>query len=93
MRFFVVSFSCRCNQGGSHYDQQVCFSFSIFNTKIYHGFRVLRDDPSKSDMHNREGLTLKKIWTVIKDWRMWPLYLLGLTFMSMPSRCLLIQWY
>lgn len=45
--------------------------------------RVLRDDPSKSDMHNREGLELKKIWQVIKDWRMWPIYILGLTHLSM----------
>ncbi|KAF9484766.1 MFS general substrate transporter [Pholiota conissans] len=43
--------------------------------------RVLRDDPSKSDMHNREGLTVKMIWGALKDWRMWPIYLLGLTHM------------
>lgn len=47
--------------------------------------RVLRDDPSKSDMHNRQGLSLKMIWVCIKDWRMWPLYLLGLTFLSKSS--------
>ncbi|PCH34067.1 MFS general substrate transporter [Wolfiporia cocos MD-104 SS10] len=39
--------------------------------------RVLRDDPSKSDMHNRQGLTLKKIWQVLMDWRLWPIYILG----------------
>lgn len=44
--------------------------------------RVLRDDPAKSDMHNREGLTLKKIYEILKDWRMWPIYVLGLTFQS-----------
>ena len=44
--------------------------------------RVLRDDPTKSGMHNREGLTIKMIWNSIKDWRMWPLYILGLTFLS-----------
>ncbi|OBZ78848.1 hypothetical protein A0H81_01447 [Grifola frondosa] len=43
--------------------------------------RVLRDDPSKSNMHNREGLTPKMIWKVIKDWRMWPLYVLGVVHM------------
>ncbi|EMD42289.1 hypothetical protein CERSUDRAFT_90901 [Gelatoporia subvermispora B] len=43
--------------------------------------RVLRDDPSKSDMHNRQGLTPKMIWNVLKDWRMWPLYVLGMTHM------------
>ncbi|KAF8807922.1 MFS general substrate transporter [Phlegmacium glaucopus] len=40
--------------------------------------RVLRDDPSKSDMHNREGLSVRMIWESVKDWRMWPLYALGL---------------
>jgi len=40
--------------------------------------RVLRDDPSKSDMHNREGLTLRMMYEALSDWRMWPLYCLGL---------------
>ena len=44
--------------------------------------RVLRDDPSKSDMHNRQGLSIKMIWKVLVDWQMWPLYILGLTHMS-----------
>ncbi|KAF9245699.1 major facilitator superfamily domain-containing protein [Melanogaster broomeanus] len=44
--------------------------------------RVLRDDPTKSDMHNREGLTLSMVWETIRDWRMWPLYILGIVHMS-----------
>ncbi|KAH9931993.1 MFS general substrate transporter [Epithele typhae] len=40
--------------------------------------RVIRDDPSKSDMHNREGLSPKKFWQVLLDWRIWPVYILGL---------------
>ncbi len=44
--------------------------------------RVLRDDPSKSDMHNRQGITLKMIWQALCDWHMWPLYILGMTHMS-----------
>lgn len=36
-------------------------------------------------MHNREGLTPRMIWKCLKDWRMWPLYLLGLTFLSKLS--------
>ncbi|EIN13829.1 MFS general substrate transporter, partial [Punctularia strigosozonata HHB-11173 SS5] len=47
--------------------------------------RVLRDDPSKSDMHNRQGLHVKQIWEAICDWRMWPLYMLGLTFLVPPG--------
>ncbi|KAF7337692.1 T-complex protein eta subunit [Mycena sanguinolenta] len=43
--------------------------------------RVLRDDPSKSDMHNREGLSARAIFEALKDWRLWPLYCLGLVHM------------
>ncbi|KAF8913212.1 MFS general substrate transporter [Gymnopilus junonius] len=43
--------------------------------------RILRDDPSKSDMHNREGLTPGMIWEAIKDWRLWPIYALGISHM------------
>ncbi|KAJ7492121.1 major facilitator superfamily domain-containing protein [Mycena latifolia] len=43
--------------------------------------RVLRDDPSKSDMHNREGLSPSRIYEALKDWRLWPLYCLGLVHM------------
>lgn len=49
--------------------------------------RVLRDDPSKSNMHNRQGLSVRMIWDVLKDWRIWPIYLMGLLFLGMlPSR-------
>ncbi|KAG8214080.1 major facilitator superfamily domain-containing protein [Butyriboletus roseoflavus] len=43
--------------------------------------RVLRDDHSKSDMHNRQGLTPLMMWRSICDWRMWPLYILGIMHM------------
>ncbi|KAJ6520345.1 major facilitator superfamily domain-containing protein [Mycena sanguinolenta] len=42
---------------------------------------VLRDDPSKSDMHNREGLSARAIFEALKDWRLWPLYCLGIVHM------------
>ncbi|KIJ66393.1 hypothetical protein HYDPIDRAFT_86987 [Hydnomerulius pinastri MD-312] len=43
--------------------------------------RVLRDDPTKSDMHNREGLSPYMIWKTLCDWRMWPIYFLGIVHM------------
>ncbi|KAI5795367.1 major facilitator superfamily domain-containing protein [Peziza echinospora] len=46
--------------------------------------RVLRDDPSKGDMHNREALSFKVLFEAISDYDMWPIYLIGLTWL-IPS--------
>lgn len=46
--------------------------------------RVLRDDPSKGDMHNRQALSLTMFWECLTDWHMWPVYLIGLSWM-LPS--------
>lgn len=43
--------------------------------------RVLRDDPSKGDMHNRQALSPKALWYSLLDYDMWPIYLLGLSWL------------
>jgi hypothetical protein len=42
--------------------------------------RVLRDDPSKSDMHNRQAITPMMLWESLKDYDMWPIYAIGILF-------------
>ncbi|KAK0620240.1 major facilitator superfamily domain-containing protein [Immersiella caudata] len=46
--------------------------------------RILRDDPSKGDMHNRQGLSLKLLWKAVCDYDLWPIYLLGFTW-TLPT--------
>ncbi|KAK0638485.1 major facilitator superfamily domain-containing protein [Cercophora newfieldiana] len=47
--------------------------------------RLLRDDPSKGDMNNRQAVGPKRLWKAIQDWEMWPLYIIGLTAYIPPS--------
>jgi MFS family permease len=41
--------------------------------------RVLRDDPSKGDMNNRQAVDLRGIWAAVTNVDLWPIYLLGIT--------------
>ena len=43
--------------------------------------RVIRDDPSKGDMHNRQAVTPLELLRSLYDYDMWPIYLLGLTWL------------
>jgi hypothetical protein len=47
--------------------------------------RLLRDDPSKGDMNNREAVGLLQVFHAARDWEMWPLYLIGLTAYIPPA--------
>lgn len=50
--------------------------------------RILRDDPSKGDMHNRQGLSWTALRMCLGDYHMWPIYLIGLTWLipTVPSK-------
>ncbi|KAK4226000.1 major facilitator superfamily domain-containing protein [Podospora fimiseda] len=47
--------------------------------------RLLRDDPSKGDMNNRQPVGPRLLLKVLGDWEMWPLYMIGLTTYIPPS--------
>ncbi|KAG8690424.1 hypothetical protein FRC09_011991, partial [Ceratobasidium sp. 395] len=47
--------------------------------------RVLRDDPSKGDMHNRQALQLSDFCASITDYDNWGLYLIGLCAYIPPA--------
>jgi hypothetical protein len=56
--------------------------------------RILREDPGKSSMHNREPLTPRLLWQSMKDFDLWPIYILGLNFqtpMSTPANYLTLS--
>ncbi|KAL4779844.1 major facilitator superfamily domain-containing protein [Aspergillus varians] len=41
--------------------------------------RLLRDDPTKGDMNNRQPVGPKQVWQAITNIDVWPIYILGIT--------------
>jgi hypothetical protein len=37
--------------------------------------RILRDDPTKGDMNNRQAVDVKGFWTALTNFELWPIYL------------------
>ncbi|GAA5850519.1 hypothetical protein JCM8547_001900 [Rhodosporidiobolus lusitaniae] len=46
--------------------------------------RVVRDDPGKATMHNRQVLSFKLLWRSLCDYDLWPMYLMSLVF-NLPA--------
>ncbi len=40
--------------------------------------RILRDDPSKGDMNNRQHVDVKGIYAALRDVDLWPIYIVSL---------------
>ncbi|EPQ30208.1 uncharacterized protein PFL1_02324 [Pseudozyma flocculosa PF-1] len=40
--------------------------------------KILRDDPSKGDMNNRQGVSPRELWRALCEKDLWPIYLMGL---------------
>lgn len=47
--------------------------------------RVLRDDPSKGDMNNRTGLSLRNLWDAVADYDLWPVSVVLRNIMTRDS--------
>ncbi|KAI8282599.1 putative transporter [Colletotrichum sp. SAR 10_98] len=90
--FFACRFFIGLAMGGYIPDAMLYLSYFYKNSEMPMRLaifwiivnRVLRDDPSKADMHNREGITPAMLWKSLKDYDLWPIYAIGILF-QMPG--------
>ncbi|CAL5872187.1 uncharacterized protein PFLUO_LOCUS6445 [Penicillium psychrofluorescens] len=47
--------------------------------------RLIREDPGKGTMHNRQPITPRLLWQSLGDYDLWPLFLLSLVFQTPAS--------
>ncbi|GAA6040653.1 hypothetical protein JCM8097_008088 [Rhodosporidiobolus ruineniae] len=47
--------------------------------------KIIRDDPTKGDMHNREGITFRAFFSALGDWDLLPLYSIGF-LLAIPAQ-------
>jgi hypothetical protein len=49
--------------------------------------RLLRDDPTKGDMNNRQHVNWRGLWTAMKDVDLWPIYTVSFLQLGVMTRC------